>query len=60
MGRRTGKPRGAPPGNANRLKHGLYARETAARRKAVRRRLAAIRRAIALALLERNPEKCGR
>ncbi|HTT99223.1 MAG TPA: hypothetical protein VMF58_14325, partial [Rhizomicrobium sp.] len=24
MGKRTGRPRGAPAGNTNRLKHGLY------------------------------------
>ncbi|GAA0579486.1 hypothetical protein GCM10008942_30480 [Rhizomicrobium electricum] len=51
MGKRTGKPRGAPKGNSNRLIHGRYSGATKARRRAVRARVAAARRAIAQALL---------
>ena len=33
MGKRTGRPRGAPPGNTNRLKHGRYSARRIRRRK---------------------------
>ena len=33
LGIRTGRPRGAPPGNTNRLKHGRYSARRIARRK---------------------------
>lgn len=35
MGKRTGRPRGAPPGNINRLKHGRYSAWRIGRRKEV-------------------------
>jgi hypothetical protein len=34
LGKRTGRKRGAPPGNTNRLTHGRYAAAAVARRKA--------------------------
>lgn len=54
MGKRTGRPRGAPKGNTNRLIHGRYSGATKTRRQAVRARVAAARKAIALALAECN------
>jgi hypothetical protein len=50
MGKRTGRPRGAPKGNTNRLIHGRYSAATKARRRTVRTRVTAARKAIALAL----------
>jgi uncharacterized protein YjcR len=34
MGKRTGRPRGAPRGNQNRLTHGLYSAAAKAKRQA--------------------------
>jgi hypothetical protein len=47
MGKRTGKPRGAPRGNRNRLVHGRYSAATKLRRAALRALLAECTMAIA-------------
>ena len=59
MGKKTGRPRGAPKGNTNRLKHGRWSKASIARHRRVRELKAHVRIAIALAENEIRAEAGG-